>query len=87
MELNKYIPSLPSGNEYNNTEESCISEILLWFVPNSWSNQAYLQVFGAETNTSHVVTNLFERCDIVEFTYKGSPERFYYKVFLDFLCM
>ena len=48
-----------------------MNEILLNSMPNSWSNQAYVQVFYCKSITFKKAVNMFELMEIAESIYEG----------------
>ena len=56
-----------------------LKEILINSMPNSCSNQAYVQVFDCEYITFNKTINMFEHMEIAESIYKGVVEYSYFK--------
>ena len=44
-------------------------------MPNSWSKQAYVQVFDCEYTTFNKAVNMFEHIEISESIYEGSLKK------------
>ena len=69
MCLNEYLASFPGSTM---TDKFCVSEpneILLNILPNSWSNQAYVQGFYYESIYFKKSVNMFDRMEITESIY------------------
>ena len=54
-----------------------LTDSLLNGMPNSWSKQAYLQVFEFESITFKKAVNMFENMNISESIYENVVELFY----------
>ena len=54
-----------------------LNEILLNIIPNSWSKNAYVQVFDCNYITFKTAFNMFERMDISESIYECLVEPSY----------
>ena len=48
-----------------------LNEVFLNSMPNSWSNQAYVQVFYCKSIAFKKYVNMFERMKILESIYEG----------------
>ena len=66
IELSEYLPSFPGSTPTQKIGMTELNEILLKSMPNSWSKQAYVQVFDWEYITLKKSVNLFELMDIAE---------------------
>ena len=49
-------------------------------MPNSWSNQAYVQRFDYEYIPFKKAVNIFERMEIVEYIYEGAVQPSHKKI-------
>ena len=62
----------------------CVTElnaILLNIMPNSWSNQAYVQGFDCEPISFKTAANIFGRMEIAEYIYEGFVEPYLKKLY------
>ena len=66
--------SFPRANTTDKFGVVKLNEILLNSMPNSWSNQAYVQRFDYEYIPFKKAVNMFERMEIVEYIYEGAVQ-------------
>ena len=71
INLNEYLDVLPREKVTDKCFMKKLNEILLNSIPNSWSQQAYVQVFDFEYTTLNKSVNMFERMEIAEYIYRG----------------
>ena len=74
---NDYLAYSPGVTLTDKISIKDLKEILLNSMPNSWSKQAYIQVFDCESITFKKAIHMFERMEISESIYKGVVEPYY----------
>ena len=79
IDLNKFLAFFLGAKLTVKFGVAKINEILFNIIPNSWSTQAYLQVFDCEYIDFKIYFNMFECMDIVESIYEGVVEPYYKK--------
>ena len=77
IDINEYLDSFPWLKLTDNIGMTELNEILSDIMPNSWINQAYVQVFDCNYITFKNAVNMFERMEISESIYEGIVEPSY----------
>ena len=80
IDLNEYLHSFPGSAQTHKIGMTELNEILLNIMPNSWSKQAYVQVFDWKSITSTKYVNVFECMDKAEYICEGVVEPSYKKL-------
>ena len=72
INLNKYLASFPEATLTVKISVIEWNKIILNSMRNSWSKQAYVQLFYYESITFWKAINMFEHMEISESIYKGA---------------
>ena len=71
IDLNIYLDSLPGEKMIDKMGVTNLNGILLTSMTNSWTKQAYVQVFDCKSTIFLNTFNIFELMDIEESIYEG----------------
>ena len=74
IDLNEYLPSFPGSTPTHKTGMTELNNICFNSMPNSWSNQAYVQGFYWKSITLKKSVNVFECMDTSEYICEGVVE-------------